>query len=240
MDETLVQKLIEGANSVGVKISQEEASLFGKYLDLLLDWNKKINLTAIIDPEEIVVKHFIDSIVLVPYLIKYDKLSILDVGTGAGFPGIPLKIVMPGINVVLLDSLNKRVLFLDTVIKELGLSGISAVHGRAEDFAKQTGYREAFDIVTSRAVAKLSILSELCLPFVKVGGKFVSYKGAKADEEIKEAQNAIKILGGRISDLAEIVLPGLDDKRALIYVEKNNRTPVNYPRKAGTPEKRPL
>lgn len=240
MDESLTVRFIQGAASVGVKVSHEQASLFGKYLNLLLDWNQKINLTAITDPEEVVVKHFIDSVVLVPYLNKYSSLSVLDVGTGAGFPGIPLKIVLPEINVVLLDSLNKRVLFLENVIKELDLRDISAVHGRAEDFGKQPGYREAFDIVTSRAVAKLSVLSELCMPFVKVGGKFVSYKGAKAEEEIKEAKNAVNILGGVVSDLTEISLPGMEDKRALVFIEKKKATPEKYPRKAGTPEKKPL
>lgn len=240
MNEVLQQQFIAGAASVGVAVDLKEASLFGKYLNLLLEWNQKINLTAITDPEEIVIKHFIDSMVLVPYLKKYNSLSILDVGTGAGFPGIPLKIVMPEINVVLLDSLNKRISFLDTVIEGLGLEGISAVHGRAEDLGKQAKYREAFDAVTSRAVAKLSVLSELCIPFVKVGGLFVSYKGAKADEEIKEAKNAVDILGGIVSNQVEVILPGLEDKRALIFIEKKRHTPEKYPRKAGTLEKKPL
>ncbi len=240
MDEFLAQKIIETAELVGVKVGMKEATDFLTYLNLLLDWNQRMNLTAITDPEEIVVKHFIDSLALVPHLKEYPTLSILDVGTGAGFPGIPLKIVLPHINVVLLDSLKKRVLFLDAVIGELGLKGISAVHGRAEDFGKQPDYREAFDIVTSRAVAKLSVLSELCIPFVKVGGNFISYKGAKADEEINEAQNAINVLGGAKLIRVEVILPGLEDKRALIFVTKKDHTPEKYPRKAGMPEKKPL
>lgn len=240
MNTATTQKIIESADLVGVQIGEKEAVSFEKYLQLLLEWNNKMNLTAITDPDEIVIKHFIDSIVLVPHLKKKTNISILDVGTGAGFPGIPLKILLPEINVVLLDSLNKRVSFLQTVIDELGLQGISAVHGRAEDFGRQPRFRESYDIVVSRAVARLSVLAELCLPFVKMGGSFVSYKGAKVDEELKEAKNAIKLLGGGEFNQIEVNLPGLDDKRALVFIEKNHRTPDKYPRKAGMPEKKPL
>lgn len=236
----LEQKLSNAAEKIGVQIGRQETERFLKYLELLLEWNEKINLTAITDPEEILIKHFVDSISLIPFLNKNIKYRLLDVGTGAGFPGIPLKIVMPDINVVLLDSLNKRVAFLDVVIKELGLTGITTVHGRAEDFGRQSGYRDSFDIVTSRAVAKLSVLTELCIPFVKKGGFFASYKGAKAPEEIGEAKNALKVLGADISKIEKISLPGLDDLRFVVFIEKKNSTPEKYPRKAGLPEKKPL
>lgn len=240
MSFQLEEKLSNAAEKIGVEIGQKETGLFLKYLELLLEWNKNINLTAITDPEEILIKHFVDSIALIPFLNKNNKYKVLDVGTGAGFPGIPLKIVMPDINVVLLDSLNKRVSFLDVVIKELGLTGITTVHGRAEDFGKQAGYRDSFDIVTSRAVAKLSVLAELCIPFLKKGGLFASYKGAKAPEEIDEAKNALKVLGADVIKKEKISLPDLDDMRYIVFIEKKNSTPEKYPRKAGVPEKKPL
>lgn len=240
MASGLSEKLLIGAKEVGVEIGQIEAELFLKYLDLLHEWNQNINLTAITDPQEIVVKHFLDSIALIPALDKKPDLNLLDVGTGAGFPGIPLKIAYPALNVVLLDSLNKRVNFLNEVIMQLGLSGIRAVHGRAEDYAKNNEYRESFDVVSSRAVARLSVLSELCLPFVKVGGIFASYKGLKAQEEVVEAGNALSELGGEVDREIEVKLPGIDDKRYIVMIKKVRATPKKYPRKAGTPEKKPL
>lgn len=240
MSLQLEEKLSNAAEKIGVKIGEKEKGQFLKYLELLLDWNNKINLTAITDPEEIIIKHFIDSIALIPLLNQCNKCKLLDVGTGAGFPGIPLKIVMPDLTIVLLDSLNKRITFLEEVIKELGLINITTVHGRAEDFGKREGYRESFDIVTSRAVARLSVLAELCIPFVKTGGLFTSYKGAKAPEEIDDAKNALKVLGAEVVKQEEIALPDLEDKRFIIFIKKKHPTPAKYPRKAGTPEKNPL
>lgn len=237
----LEEKILKGAADQGIQLDENAAALYLKYMDLLLEWNQKVNLTAITEPEDIITKHFLDSISILPYIKKkYQIFNMLDVGTGAGFPGVPVKIADPEINVVLLDSLNKRINFLNTLINELGLQAITAVHGRAEDFAQKPEFREKFDLVVSRAVAKLSVLSELCLPFVKVGGIFVSYKGPKAPEEMEEAKQAVGLLGGKIVDCSEISLPGEDGQRNLIIIEKIKSTPAKFPRKAGMPERKPL
>ena len=228
--------LIEKANSIGVEISQKQAEQFYTYMELLLEWNEKMNLTAITDPEEVILKHFIDSLTIIPYLKEAD--TVLDIGTGAGFPGIPLKILEENKKFTLLDSLNKRIIFLQTVITELELKNIQAIHGRAEEFVSKE--RETYDIVTSRAVARLNVLLEYMLPFVKVGGRCICMKSFEIEEELKEAKKAIEILGGEIEKIDEITLPNTDIKRKIVVIKKVKNTPSKYPRKAGTPAKEPM
>ena len=199
-----------------------------------------MNLTGITEFDEVMQKHFVDSVAAAEY-VEMEKInSLIDVGTGAGFPGIPLKIVYPHLQVTLLDSLNKRIKFLEEVVDNLGLTGIEMVHGRAEDAAKKAEYREQFDLSVSRAVANLVSLTEYCLPFVKVGGKFVSYKSVSVDEEIAQSKKAVYVLGGEIGKVEKFHLPGSDMERALVVVEKKRSTPKKYPRKAGMPTKEPL
>ena len=228
--------LIEKANSIGVEISQKQAEQFYTYMELLLEWNEKMNLTAITDPEEVILKHFIDSLTIIPYLKEAD--TVLDIGTGAGFPGIPLKILEENKKFTLLDSLYKRIIFLQTVITELELKNIQAIHGRAEEFVSKE--RETYDIVTSRAVARLNVLLEYMLPFVKVGGRCICMKSFEIEEELKEAKKAIEILGGEIEKIDEITLPNTDIKRKIVVIKKVKNTPSKYPRKAGTPAKEPI
>lgn len=228
--------LIEKANCIGIEISQENAKQFYKYMKLLLEWNEKMNLTAITDPEEIILKHFVDSLTIMPYLSNAN--TILDVGTGAGFPGLPLKILEDNKEFTLLDSLNKRITFLQTVISELELKNVQAIHGRAEEYISQK--RESYDIVTSRAVAKLNVLIEYMLPFVKVGGRCICMKSFEIEGELKEAKKAIEILGGKIEKVDEITLPTTDIKRKIVIIKKIKNTPNKYPRKAGTPAKEPI
>lgn len=229
--------LVKEFNNVGIELSDKQMEQFMKYYELLVDWNSRMNLTAITEFEDVVTKHFIDSASIVK-VCDIDNQSIIDVGTGAGFPGVPIKILFSDTNVTLLDSLQKRVGFLNEVIKELGLDNICAVHGRAEDFARDKMYREQYDICVSRAVANLSTLSEFCIPFVKVGGSFVSYKSEKADEEIKESGEAIPKLGGKIENILKFDMK--DNSRTLIVVSKENSTSDFFPRKAGVPLKKPL
>jgi 16S rRNA (guanine527-N7)-methyltransferase len=235
-----------GLDSIGVKLSDGQVGQFMDYYELLVEWNSFMNLTAITDFDEVCTKHFIDSLSLVKSL-DIDSLSksnspltIIDVGTGAGFPGLPLKICFPALNVTLLDSLGKRVKFLNEVISRLGLVDIRAVHGRAEDFAKDNIYRETFDICVSRAVANLSTLAEYCLPFVKIGGCFVSYKSEKVGDEIQAAHKAIEILGGNVVTQNEFLLPDSDIYRNLVKIDKIKPTPKKFPRKAGLPSREPL
>ena len=213
---------------------------FHKYYELLMEWNKVMNLTAITEYNEVADKHFVDSLSIEKAvdLSKIDR--VIDIGTGAGFPGIPIKIVYPHLHIILLDSLNKRVNFLNTVINELGLNNIEAVHGRAEDIAKKKEYREQFDLCVSRAVANLATLSEYCIPFVKKNGMFVSYKSGNIDEEVKKSSNAVKILGGSVEEIVKFQLQNTDLKRALVKIKKVNNTSKKYPRKAGMPGKEPL
>lgn len=233
--ETLLDKKLKEIN---VNIDEEKILKFITYKNLLKEWNEKINLTAIIEDEEIIVKHFVDSLTILKYLDN--NSSIIDVGTGAGFPGIPVKIANETLNVTLLDSLNKRINFLNEIIKENNLKNINCIHGRAEDVSHETNMREKFDYATARAVANLSTLSELCLPFVKVGGKFICMKGNNVDEEIKSAQKAIEILGGKIEKIDNFKLPQTDIERNIIVISKIKTTPKQYPRKAGTPAKEPI
>lgn len=244
--------LINSLDKFQITLTDEQLGQFENYYELLVEWNSFMNLTAIIDFEEVIVKHFLDSISLVKALdIKDKNIRMIDIGTGAGFPGIPLKIVFPSLSVVLLDSLEKRIRFLNEVINKLAFANISAVHGRAEDFAKLTDYRESFDICVSRAVANLSTLSEYCIPFVKIGGCFVSYKSEnliktsvklKSGEmnEMEAAKKAISLLGGKVRNQVEFYLPNTDIYRNLVVIDKIKTTPKKFPRKAGLPSREPL
>lgn len=237
-EEKFIKELCSKAEILNIKISSDQVEKFYKYMGLLLGWNEKINLTAITDQKEIILKHFIDSITINSYLQKAER--ILDIGTGAGFPGIPLKIIEENKEFVLLDSLNKRILFLQTVIEKLNLKKIKAVHNRAEEFIKEKDERESYDIVVSRAVAKLNVLLEYMLPFTKIGGRCICMKATDIDEEINEAKNAIEILGGEIEKIDTIILPDSDIKRKIVIIKKIKNTPIKYPRKAGTPTKEPI
>lgn len=223
---------------LGISISEEQLEQFIRYYEMLIEKNKVMNLTAITDFDEVIEKHFIDSLNLFRFTdLKADK-TIIDMGTGAGFPGIPLKIAFPNLKITLADSLNKRILFLNDVISELGLTDIDTVHGRAEDLAKDKTYRENYDICVSRAVANLSTLSEYCLPFVKIGGQFISYKSGDCDEEITNAKSAIFLLGGRLNQIQKFEIN--DNSRSFVIIDKVNGTSKQYPRKAGLPSKKPL
>ena len=221
-----------------LELKQEQIKKFYTYMNLLIEWNKRINLTAIIEPKEIILKHFIDSLTISKYI--EDGANVIDVGTGAGFPGIPLKICRNNIKVTLLDSLNKRINFLNEVINELNLKDIEAIHGRAEELGKNKAYREKFSVSTSRAVANLSTLAEYLLPFLKVNGKCICMKGVEIEEELNSAKNAIKILGGVLENKEVFKLPKSDLGRSIILIKKLKNTPNKFPRKPGTPAKEPI
>lgn len=232
-DELIIQ-----AKKIDVILDEEQIQKFYKYMELLLEWNEKINLTAIVEPRDVILKHFVDSLTICKELQKNKTLA--DIGTGAGFPGIPVKILRPDLDITLIDSLNKRVNFLTMVIEALKLEKIIALHGRIEDFGKNKKYREKFDYVTSRAVANLSTLSEYMIPLVKIGGKCICMKGSNIDEELKNAEKAIKTLGGEIEKVDTFLLPDTDMGRNIILIKKEKATPNKYPRKAGTPAKEPI
>lgn len=225
---------------VGIEFNNDMFDKFMKYKELIKEWNQKINLTAITEDEEIVKKHFIDSI----KVLKNDGLKngnkVIDVGTGGGFPGIPIKIVLPECKITLLDSLNKRIKFLNIVVEELGLENVETIHGRAEDFGQNPEYREQFDYTVSRAVANLAVLSEFCIPFVKVGGKFLAMKGPSVDEEIDNAKRAIKTLGGELKSVKNVTVEGSDLNHNLVCIYKKQRTMKKYPRKSGMVTKNPI
>lgn len=229
-----------GLSEFGIIPNEFQLRQFMQYYELLIEWNGFMNLTAITEFEEVCTKHFLDSLSLCRAIDCQKELSVMDIGTGAGFPGIPLKIVFPNLKITLLDSLGKRVKFLNEVIEKLGLNHIDAIHGRAEDFAKPDLLREQFDVCVSRAVANLSSLSEYCIPYVKVGGLFISYKSEKSTEEMASAENAVGLLGGAFGKQFEFVLPNSDIYRTLVVIEKMKATPKKYPRKAGLPTRDPL
>ncbi len=231
-------KFINDLKAIGIELSDEQLEQFLTYYEMLIEKNKVMNLTTITDFDEVLEKHFEDSLSLIQAVDLEKSQAVIDLGTGAGFPGIPLKIAFPNLQITLADSLNKRILFLDDVIRELGLTGIDTVHGRAEDLAKNSDYREKFDLCVSRAVANLSTLSEYCLPFVKIGGKFISYKAGECDEEVAASKSSIFLLGGKISDIKKFELG--ESGRAFVIIDKVSGTPKKYPRKAGTPSKDPL
>ena len=242
MEKQFAQWMEEECSQIGVTLSEKQMEQFFQYYEMLIQWNEVMNLTAITEMDQVVTKHFVDSMSLVKAVSELGskEIRIMDLGTGAGFPGIPLKIAFPQLKITLLDSLNKRVNFLNEVIQSLGLKEVSAVHGRAEDLAKQKEYRENYDFCVSRAVANLSTLSEYCIPFVKVDGSFVSYKSGKIDEELSQAENAVKFLGGKVTDVVRFPLMDTDMDRSFVVIKKTKPTAKKYPRKAGLPSKEPL
>lgn len=236
MNNVLTKKVKE----LSIVLNDKQIQQFEQYYNILVEWNKVMNLTAITKYEEVIEKHFLDSLTIVD-AINMEKIeTLIDVGTGAGFPGIPLKIAFPHLKVTLLDSLNKRIKFLNEVIDLLELDDIKTIHGRAEDYAKQAEYREQYDICVSRAVANLVTLSEYCLPYVKVDGLFVPYKSGEIDEELKSSEKAVSILGGKVEEVVKFQLPGTDIGRSFVKIHKIKETKKKYPRKAGMPTKEPL
>ena len=235
-----LQKFKNGLQQLHIALSEKQMEQFLQYYELLVEKNKVMNLTAITEFDEVVEKHFLDSVSLTQQLDLHQPLKVLDLGTGAGFPGIPLKIVFPELEITLMDSLNKRVLFLQDVISSLQLENIEAVHGRAEEAARNKKYRESFDLCVSRAVANISTLSEYCLPFVKIGGSFISYKSSTIEDELEDGKKGIAILGGKVKDVYKFTLPDSELQRSFVIIEKEKKTPKAYPRKAGTPSKEPL
>lgn len=234
MEETFREKLIRKSPDLTQKMQLQ----FENYMNLLLEGNKKINLTAITEENDIILKHFVDSLTISKYIKEGN--SVVDVGTGAGFPGIPIKITRENVKVTLVDSLNKRILFLQEVIKKLDLRNIETLHYRAEEFGQNKKYRESFDIATSRAVANLSTLVEYLLPLVKIGGICICMKGSEIESELESSKKAVQILGGKIEKIEEFTLPESDIKRNIVIIRKTNKTPSKYPRKAGTPSKDPI
>lgn len=232
------EHFIDELKKLSIEVSDRQLEQFDKYYEMLVERNKVMNLTAITDFDEVIEKHFLDSVNLCRSIDLHSELYVLDMGTGAGFPGIPLKILFPKLKVVLADSLNKRINFLQEVIEELQLEDILAVHARAEDLAKDPSYREKFDLSVSRAVANLSTLSEYCLPFVKIGGQFISYKSGDCDEEVTNSKSAIFLLGGKLNDVVKFEIG--DSSRSFVIIDKVNGTAKKYPRKAGLPSKSPL
>lgn len=234
------QQLIEGAKVLNVELTDKQADQLMRYKELLVEWNEKMNLTAITEDMEVITKHFLDCLTVQSSIDLAQVKSLVDVGTGAGFPGLVLKIAFPNVHITLIDSLNKRLKFLQHVIDELGLTGIECVHGRAEDLGKNKAYREQFEVCASRAVANLAVLSEYTLPFVKKDGYLIALKGQKLDEELAEGEKAITILGGTIDKLVDVVVPYTDLNHRIAKIKKVKETPKKYPRKAGEPTKAPL
>ena len=227
-------------SELGITLNEAQKRQFLQFYELLVEWNKVMNLTGITEYEEVNEKHFVDSLSIVKAIDMDSVETVIDIGTGAGFPGIPLKIAFPNLKVVLLDSLNKRIQFLNTVIDTLQLTDIQTIHGRAEDFAKQQAYREQFDLCVSRAVANLATLSEYCLPYVRVDGMFIPYKSGEITEELQQSQNAIHVLGGKVTDVVKFRLPGTEIGRSFVKIKKVQNTAKKYPRKAGLPSKEPI
>ena len=233
-------RFLKSLEKLNIHLNEKQVYQFMKYYEMLVETNKVMNLTAITDFDEVIDKHFVDSLALIQAIDLNKELKVIDVGTGAGFPGIPLKIAFPELDILLLDSLNKRIHFLDQVISELGLENIQTIHGRAEDFGRNPLYREKFDLCVSRAVANLSTLSEYCVPFVKVDGYFISYKSGKVQEELDASRHAVDILGGKVEKCLNYALADTDMERSLVVIHKLKPTKKAYPRKAGKPSKEPL
>lgn len=234
-----ISKFTEGLNCLGYQLSEHQYQAFLTYYDMLIEWNRRMNLTTITEYQEVVSKHFLDSLSISNICSKLEG-KLLDLGTGAGFPGIPLKIVYPDLKITLMDSLNKRIRFLQEVIDRVELKNIEAIHGRAEEMGRQKKYRESYDHVVSRAVANISTLSEYCLPFVREGGDFIAYKSGQIEEELNEGKFGIRLLGGKIERVEQFTLPNSEFSRSLVMIRKTKKTPKTYPRKAGTPSKNPL
>lgn len=239
MEMDMIEKLNERLRSYQIDCTDSQLQQFATYYDLLIDWNKKMNLTAITDPEEVIVKHFFDSITPA-FFYPFSQQRMIDIGAGAGFPSIPLKICFPDLKLTLLDSLNKRITFLQHLIETLNLKNVDFIHGRAEEIARKSDLRESFDIAISRAVAKLNVLAELSLPFIKLKGSMIALKGARANEEIAEAQKAIQLLGGVFVKEHNFDLPEHFGERTIIIINKTKSTPIKYPRKSGTPNREPI
>lgn len=235
-----IKTLIKGCEELEIELNAGQKDKFIKFKELLQEWNQKIDITTIIEDKEVDIKHFLDSLTLLETGLFKGDLKLIDVGTGGGFPGIPLKIYNENINMTLMDSLNKRITFLKDVISKLELKDVEAIHGRAEELGRTDEYREKYDVCTSRAVAQLDVLVEYCLPFVKVGGHFISMKGPNPEEEVNSAKKAIKLLGGRVVDSYNVGIPESDIEHSIIIIEKINNTPRKYPRGGGKPRKNPL
>lgn len=225
---------------LGIELSEVQRQQFNQFYELLVDWNTRMNLTGITEYGDVLSKHFFDSLTCIKGLEDWSGKKVIDVGTGAGFPGVPMKIANPTMEITLLDSLNKRIQFLGLVSEDLGLEDVKLIHGRAEDYGQNPEYRETYDVAISRAVADLAVLSEYVLPFIRVGGFFVAQKSINAVDEIEKAKHAISVLGGEIRDIIEVKVPGVDIVHALVVIEKTSETSIKYPRKAGKPTKKPL
>lgn len=236
----LENKFLVQLDLLGIKLNEIQIKQFHQYYELLIEWNKVMNLTGITDYDEVNEKHFVDSLSITNVADLSKIHTVIDIGTGAGFPGLPLKIVFPHLKIVLLDSLQKRIGFLNKVIEELGFQDVISLHGRAEDYARDIKYREKFDLCVSRAVANLSVLSEYCVPYVKIGGSFISYKSGNMEEELEQSKSSVNILGGKIEVVKKFNLPESNIERSLIVIRKRKSTGKKYPRKAGIPTRSPL
>ncbi len=235
--------LIDGAQRLGINLNEEQIKKVSRYLELLVQWNQKINLTSLKIPREIIIKHFLDSISCIKVINKYidkERINIIDIGTGAGFPGIPIKIICPSIRLSLLEARKKKTIFLEKVTEEINFQKVKILNGRAETFGKGPDYREKYDIAISRAVARLNVLSEYCLPLVRVGGLFVAQKGRSYKEEIDKALKAVQLLGGELIGVENVRIPFINQEKYLLVIKKIKDTPSKYPRKEGLPQKRPL
>ena len=234
------QRIQEAFKTINIELSDLQATNLLTYYEMLVEWNKVMNLTGITEFEDVLLKHFIDSVAICQITDMSKVHTVMDVGTGAGFPGMPLKIVFPHLKITLLDSLNKRIQFLNAVIEKLELKGITTIHGRAEDYGRDPKYREQYDLCVSRAVANLSSLSEYCVPFIKVGGRFISYKAGEVEEEVRQAEKAVRTLHCEPANIDKIILPDSDLSRSFIIIKKKGHLDIKYPRKAGMPTKNPL
>ena len=235
--------LIDGAQKMGINLNKEQIKKISRYLELLIQWNQKINLTSLKTPQEIIIKHFLDSISCIKVINKYtdtEEISVIDVGTGAGFPGMPIKIICPSIKLSLLEARKKKTMFLEKVIEEMNFKQVKILNGRAETFGKGADYREKYDIAISRAVARLNVLSECCLPLVRVGGLFIAQKGRSYKEETEKGLNAVQVLGGELIGVESVRVPFINQERYLLVIKKIKYTPSKYPRREGLPQKRPL